>query len=85
MNVPAMNNLWHYISGLSLTAKNKQWLSQKLLESTRREKASSKADEALRKLDGCWACEDIDDSLERDVLSIRSHEARAVELMDEQL
>ena len=50
MNVAAMNNLWHYISGLSLTAKNKQWLSQKLLESTRREKASSKADEALRKL-----------------------------------
>ena len=42
---------------------------------------SLKADEALRKLDGCWACEDIDDSLERDVLSIRSHEARAVELI----
>lgn len=37
-----MNNLWHYISGLSLTAKNKQWLSQKLLESTRRKKLRQK-------------------------------------------
>ena len=83
MNVAAMNNLWDYLSGLSLTAKNKQWLSDKLLESTKQEKDSSKAEDALRQLDGCWACEDIDDALEQDVLSVRNQKARAVESMDD--
>lgn len=84
MNVASMNNLWDYLSGLSLTARNKQWLSQKLLESAKQKKVSSKAEEALRKLDGCWACEDIiDDTLEHDILNIRNHEARAVESMDD--
>lgn len=83
MNVASMNNLWDYLSGLSLTARNKQWLSQKLLESAKQKKVSSKAEEALGKLDGCWACEDIDDTLEHDILNIRNHEARAVESMDD--
>ena len=78
MNVAAMNNLWDYLSRLSLTAKNKQWLSEKLLESTKQEKVSSKAEDALRQLDGCWACEDIDDALEQDVLSIRNQKAREI-------
>ena len=83
MNVASMNNLWNYLSGLSLTAKNKQWLSQKLLESTKLDKVPSKAEEALRKLDGCWVGEDLDDALEDEILSIRKQEARAVESMDE--
>lgn len=32
MNTVAMNNLWTYLQGLSLTAKNKKWLSERLLE-----------------------------------------------------
>ena len=40
MDVAAMNNLWDYLSGLSLTAKNKQWLSEKLLESTKLKRSS---------------------------------------------
>ncbi|MBR4269567.1 MAG: hypothetical protein IKQ47_07285 [Prevotella sp.] len=32
MNAVAMNNLWTYLQGLSLTAKNKKWLSERLLE-----------------------------------------------------
>lgn len=83
MNVAAMNNLWDYLSGLSLTAKNKQWLSEKLLESTKQEKASSKAEEVLRTLDGCWACEDTNDALENDILSIRKQKARTVASMDD--
>ena len=83
MNVASMNNLWNYLSGLSLTAKNKQWLSQKLLESTKLDKVPSKAEEALRKLDGCWAGEELDDAIEDEILSIRKQEARAVESMDE--
>ena len=27
-----MNNLWTYLQGLSLTAKNKKWLSERLIE-----------------------------------------------------
>ena len=79
MNVAAMNNLWDYLSGLSLTASNKRWLSQKLIESTKQEKVPSKAEEVLRKLDGCWACEDMDDALEHEILNIRNQEARTVE------
>lgn len=32
MNAVAMNNLWTYLQGLSLTAKNKKWLSERLIE-----------------------------------------------------
>ena len=32
MNTVAMNNLWTYLQGLSLTAKNKKWLSERLIE-----------------------------------------------------
>lgn len=61
MNVASLNNLWDYLSGLSLTANNKRWLSQKLLESTKQSSVSCKADDVLRQLDGCWANEDMDD------------------------
>lgn len=83
MNVASLNNLWDYLSGLSLTANNKRWLSQKLLESTKQSSVSSKADDVLRQLDGCLANEDMDDTLEHDILSVRSREARDVESMDE--
>ena len=32
MNAVSMNNLWAYIQGLSLTASNRKWLAQKLIE-----------------------------------------------------
>ena len=32
MNTVAMNNLWTYLQGLSLTAENKKWLSERLIE-----------------------------------------------------
>ena len=44
---------------------------------------ASKADDVLRQLDGCWANEDMDDTLEHDILSVRSREAKDVESMDE--
>ena len=31
---PAMNNLWNYIQGLSLSASDRQWLADKLVENT---------------------------------------------------
>ena len=32
MNAVSMNNLWSYIQGLSLTASNRRWLAERLIE-----------------------------------------------------
>ena len=32
MNAVSMNNLWMYLQGLSLTASNRKWLAEKLIE-----------------------------------------------------
>ena len=32
MNAVSMNNLWVYIQGLSLTASNRKWLAERLIE-----------------------------------------------------
>ena len=32
MNAASMNNLWSYLQGLSLTASNRKWLAEKLIE-----------------------------------------------------
>lgn len=32
MNALSMNNLWNYLQGLSLTASNRKWLAEKLIE-----------------------------------------------------
>ena len=33
MNAVALNNLWSYIQGLSLTVNNRRWLAERLIES----------------------------------------------------
>ncbi len=32
MNAISMNNLWTYLQGLSLTASNRKWLAERLVE-----------------------------------------------------
>ena len=32
MNAVSMNNLWSYLQGLSLTASNRKWLAERLIE-----------------------------------------------------
>ena len=32
MNAVSMNNLWNYLQGLSLTASNRKWLAERLVE-----------------------------------------------------
>jgi len=32
MNTVSMNNLWNYLQGLSLTANNRRWLAERLVE-----------------------------------------------------
>ena len=41
MTSVAMNNLWSYIQGLSLSARNQKWLAERLQEAS--QKAASKA------------------------------------------
>jgi len=32
MNAISMNNLWNYLQGLSLSASNRQWLAERLMD-----------------------------------------------------
>ena len=34
MNTVSLNHLWSYLQGLSLTANNQRWLSEKLIEAS---------------------------------------------------
>ena len=43
----AMNNLWSYIQGLSLTARNQEWLAAQLHEASRMKRAKAEKDETL--------------------------------------
>lgn len=45
MTTVAMNNLWNYIQGLSLSASNQTWLANRLIEASRqsRKNTSTKA------------------------------------------
>lgn len=83
MNAISMNNLWIYLSGLSMSAQNKRWLSDRLIESARSDKASSKADYVLRELDGCWANDSDAEDMSNTMLNLRKDKAREVEPMDD--
>ena len=37
-----MNNLWSYLQGLSLTASNRKWLAEKLIETPEKDIMSDK-------------------------------------------
>lgn len=57
MNAVSMNNLWTYIQGLSLTASNRKWLAEKLIEPEKKEVMSDQEikeglKEAFSQLDG---------------------------------
>ena len=41
MNAVSLNNLWSYLQGLSLTASNKRWLGERLIEASTEAKGKS--------------------------------------------
>lgn len=82
MDTIALNNLWNYLQGLSLSAKNKRWLSDKLIESMPHSTHTA-ADDVLRHLDGCWAEDSDADMLEQSILGVREQNARDIEPFDE--
>jgi hypothetical protein len=57
MNAVSMNNLWTYLQGLSLTASNRKWLAERLIEHEKKEVMSDQEikeglTEAFSQLDG---------------------------------
>ena len=44
---PAMNNLWNYIQGLSLSASDRQWLADRLVEKTDEQQAAKSEEELV--------------------------------------
>ena len=62
MNTLSLNNLWSYLQGLSLTASNKRWLGERLIESSA-DKTSlpNEEEQKLKKLNalfGSWSGEE---------------------------
>lgn len=49
----SMNSIWTFLSSMSLSAKNKQWLGEKLLADVRREMKSSDVSPVITKEDLC--------------------------------
>ena len=41
MNAISLNNLWNYLQGLSLTARNQRWLGERLIEASAAAKGKS--------------------------------------------
>ena len=51
MNTVSMNNLWNYLKGPSLSAQNRHWLAERLLESSVEPKRNSTADTVITEND----------------------------------
>lgn len=56
MTTFALNNLWNYLQGLSLSQSDKEWLANKLIMPTKQEDADSaeKRKANFLKLAGTW-------------------------------
>lgn len=50
MNTATINSLWGYLQSLSLSNRNKQWLAEKLIESTKAKVADYTIEELDRHL-----------------------------------
>lgn len=78
MNAVSMNNLWAYIQGLSLTANNRKWLAERLIENdTKVPPVLQTMEEAMADLD------EAEKEFERgDVLSGDDFNAQCQALLD---
>ena len=47
MNAVSMNNLWTYLQGLSLTASNRKWLAERLLDGLKQGNVKTRSAEEL--------------------------------------
>ena len=51
MSTTAMNNLWNYLQGLSLSSRNKRWLAERLIESTAEQETNRQAEGKITEAD----------------------------------
>ena len=58
-----MNNLWNYLQGLSLSARNQEWLAARLQEASRTKHAKAGKDETLMSKEDFFA--QIDEAREQ--------------------
>ena len=57
MTTTALNNLWNYLQGLSLSQSEREWLANKLVmpENSVLNKTEEKRKEDFLRLAGCWS------------------------------
>lgn len=81
MNAVSMNNLWSFIQGLSLTASNRKWLAERLVEPLKEKDA---APPVLQTWEEAQAdLEESEKEFERgDVLSGEEFNSKCMELID---
>lgn len=65
MTSVALNNLWNYIQGLSLSARNEAWLAQRLQESSRAKKARKKDDACMTREEFFKMLDESEQQIER--------------------
>ena len=57
MTTVALNKLWSYLQGLSLSASNQRWLGERLIEASAKHETTTEEDmklEMLNSLFGAW-------------------------------
>ena len=87
MNAISLNNLWSYLEGLSLTASNRRWLGERLIEASATQASSSSEEMKQKKLDslfGIWADSPDGEKIERTIMESRKADyERELVSMDE--
>ena len=57
MTTFALNNLWNYLKGLSLSQSDREWLANKLIMPSKKEETDSAEDSMTRflEMEGIWS------------------------------
>ena len=74
MNAISLNNLWSYLQGLSLTARNQRWLGERLIEASATRSEMTDEELKLKKLNalfGAWSGKD-GERIEKSIREARS-------------
>ncbi len=81
MNTVALNNLWSYLEGLSLSANNKRWLGERLIDSATVHHKTEK-ERKLEALTGVWDNKDGEEIAHTIKEARKSDYERIVETVD---
>ena len=79
MTAVGMNNLWNYIQGLSLSAKNQAWLAARLTEASLQQKTKNKKKKLSKEIEAIpeeYRCDPYEISPSGDPFFCRQTECR---------